>query len=170
MADHTEIRLEKGGDVVAYFAPNAEAVGVADNALEPSGGAPLPGNRPQRVRDFQKISDEVTVQGTFMPSHDPNTGQPNLPDPHVADLQTVFGQDIVTAKDQVNRIRHFIHAEGGPFELYDGGDEYTAGGSSGVDWENGVFPVVQVSQFRPTSLGGVNRIEYTLKLTVGTPR
>lgn len=168
MADHTDIRLEKNGDVVAYFAPNSEAVGVADNSLEPKGGAPLPGDRPQRVRDFQKISDEVTVQGVFMPTH--SDGQQNLPDAHVSDLESVFGKSPVTAKDQVNRIRHFMHTQGGPFELYDGSDEYTASGASGIDWENGVFPVVQVSQFRPTSLGGVNRIEYTLKLTVGTPR
>lgn len=170
MADHTDIRLEKSGTVVAYFAPNAEAVGVADNTLEPSGGAALPGDSPARIRDFQKITDEVTVQGVFMPTHDPDTGQQNLPDAHVSDLETVFGKSPVTAKDQVNRIRHYIHTEGGPFELFDGPDEYTASSGTGVDWQNGVFPVVQVKQLRPTSVGGLRRIEYTMKLEVGTPR
>lgn len=170
MADHTEIRLEKGGDVVAYFAPNAEANAIADNELEPNGGSGLPGDKPARIRDFQKITDEITVQGVFMPTHDAETGQQNLPSDHVDDLQDLFDQDTVTARDQVNRVRQFMHVEGGPFELYDGDDEWTAGTASGVEWENGIFPVVQISQFRPTSIGGISRIEYTLKLQAGTPR
>lgn len=169
-SDHTEIRLEKNGEVVAYFAPNFEVQPTADNDLEPGGGMAMPHGRPPRVRDFRKIMEEVTVQGQFHDTHDPETGTPALPADHISDLQTAFGKEVVTARDQVRRIRHFMHEVGGPFELYEGDDEYTAGHAGAVDWENGTFPVVQISQFRPPQMGGHSRFEYTVQMVVGVPR
>lgn len=170
MSDHTEIRLKKNGTVVAYLAPNFEVNPVDDNSLVPGGGEALPGDRPTRVRDQQLIRSQITVQGSFEPTHDPDTGTPNLPQAHIDDLQSLFDKQLVTARDQVNRIRSYLHTVGGPFELYEGEDEYTATTGSDVDWEEGTFPVVQISQFRPPSMGGHRNFEYMIEFVVGTER
>lgn len=163
MSDHTEIRLETaGGTVVAYLAPNAETTPVLDNDL--FSAQPARGD-PSIVRDVQKISFEITAQGTFESSE-------NLPDAHATDLENLFGTSPVSALDQINRVVHYVHdpSEGGPFNFYWRGNSFTATTSAGVDFQNGVYPVVNVSQFRPPTAGGFSRGEYTLQMTVGIPR
>lgn len=163
MSDHEQIRLETiDGDVVAYLAPNAETTPVLDNDL--FNQAPGRGD-PQIVRDIQKITFEISAQGTFMDSDE-------LPDAHRSDLETVFGKTPVTAMDQINRVVHYVHdpSEGGPFRFYWRGNEFTATDADGVDYEDGVYPVVNVDQFRPPTQGGFSRGEYTLKMIVGVSR
>lgn len=168
--EHRNIRLEKNGTVIAYLAPNFEVNPVASNDLKPGGGKPLPRNRPTRIRDLRVISDEVTVQGEFHDTHDPDSGTAALPSGHISDLESLFGTTPVTARMQVNRIRDFLHTTGGPYELYEGNDQYTATTESEVDWANGIFPTVFVDQFRPPSMGGHRRMEYMIKMKVGTER
>ena len=177
MSDHTEIRIEHpstsvtGSRVVAYFAPNFEVNPIGNNDLKPAGGRPMPRDRPARVRDFREIMHEITVQGVFEDTHDPDTGTPNLPSEHTEALQDVFDTSgPVTARDQVRRIWYYFQVVGGPFELYEGEDEYTASTGDDVDRENGTFPVVQISQFRPPSMGGHSRMEYMIEMAIGTPR
>jgi len=162
MSDHTEIRLEEVGSdtVVAYFAPNFEVRPVLDNDLK---GQPLPRQRTEIVRDLRIIQHEVTVQGIFMDSR-------NVPKPHKDALESTFGTSPVTPRMQVNRIEYYMFAEGGPFEFYEGDDEYTATEQSGIDWENGIKPVVNIDQFRPPSNAGVSRFEYMLKFKPGVER
>lgn len=161
MSDHTNIRLETtGGTVVAYFAPNFEVKPVLDNDLK---GQPLPRGKASVIRDVRLIKTEITVQGEFMPSDD-------LPAPHKNDLESLFGKSPVTARDQVRRIRYYMQEEGGPFNLYENGDEYTATSDSGVDRQNGVYPAVNIGQFRPPTMAGHERAEYMVKMTPGVPR
>lgn len=177
MSDHTEIRMEHpttsvtGSNVVAYFAPNFEVQPTGNNDLKPEGGLPMPRDRPARVRDFREIMHEVTVQGVFEDTHDPESGTPNLPSEHISDLQSMFDTSFpVTARDQVRRVWHYFQNIGGPFELYEGDDEYVHTNPSDVDYLDGEFPVVQISQFRPPSMGGHSRFEYMVQCVVGTPR
>lgn len=161
MSNHTDIRLETtGGTVVAYLAPNFEVTPVVDNDLK---GGPKGRGDPQIVRDFQFITHEVTAQGVFESSA-------NLPDAHATDLENLFGTSPVTARDQVNRVVHYMTDanEGGPFYFYDEGDQYTAETEGAVDPQNGVYPAVAIEQFRPPAAQpGVARHEYTIKMQVG---
>lgn len=161
MSEHTEIRLETtGGTVIAYFAPNFEVQPLLDNDLK---GQPLPRGDPSVIRDLRLIQTEITVQGAFEDSDE-------LPAAHKSDLESLFGKSPVTARDQVRRIRRFMQEDGGPFVLYEGADEYSAQTASAVDRANGVYPTVNVKQFRPPSLGGHSRYEYMVKMKVGMPR
>lgn len=174
--DHTAIRLEHpteavtGSTVVAYLAPNFEAIPSLNNDLMPEGGTPMPRSEPMRVRDRRIINEEITVQGEFHDTHDPETGTPVLPTEHISDLQSVFGQEQVTARDQVNRVIHYLHMVGGPYHLYIEGSEYTAQSVEEVDPRNGINMNVQVQQFRPPSMGGHSNFEYVLKCKPGKQR
>lgn len=163
MSDHEQIRLETtGGTVVAYLAPNAETTPVLDNDLF----AQSPGRGdPAIVRDIQKYTFEIDVQGTFMDSGE-------LPKAHADDLENLFGKSPVSAMDQINRVVHYAHdpAEGGPFQFYWRGNNFTATTASAVDYQAGTYPVVNIDQFRPPTQGGFSRGEYTLKLVVGLSR
>ena len=161
MSDHTEIRLETpGGTVIAYFAPNFEVRPTLDNELK---GNPLPRGETEIVRDLRLIQHEVTVQGVFEDSR-------NLPDVHASELESVFGTAPVTPRMQVNRIEHYMYEVGGPFYFYEGADEYTVEDDANVDWQNGIKPVVNISQFRPPSDGGQSRFEYMVQLKPGVER
>jgi len=162
MSNHTEIRLEEVGSstVIAYFAPNFEVRPTLDNDLK---GNPLPRAETEIVRDLRLIQHEVTVQGVFEDSR-------NLPDAHKTDLENLFGTAPVTPRMQVNRIEEYMFNVGGPFEFYEGNDEYTATSQSGIDWANGVKPVVNISQFRPPSNAGLSRFEYMVQLKPGVER
>ncbi|AXR81489.1 hypothetical protein [Natrarchaeobaculum sulfurireducens] len=157
------IRLEKaysGGDrdVVAYFAPNFEINPVLKNDLY---AADRPQGRGTIARDQQRYRMEVTVQGVFERSD-------NLPRAHANALQDLFDTSgLVTPRMQVNRIKHYLLSVGGPFELYDGSDEYTAYDQDDAEYNDGVFPTVQVDEFRPTRDMGSPRFEYMVKFVVG---
>lgn len=155
---HEEIRLQKGNDVVAYLAPNFEINPVMKNDLF---AADRPRGRGTVARDNQVYRFEIDAQGVFERSD-------NLPGEHRDALESIFDtSDVVTPRMQVNRVQHYILNEGGPFEFYDGPDEYTAYSVEDADFENGVFPTVQVEEFRPTRQMGRPRFEYMLKLVVG---
>jgi hypothetical protein len=161
MSNHTEIRLETlGGTVIAYFAPNFTVRPTFDNDLK---GNPLPREETEIVRDLRVIQSEVAVQGVFEDSR-------NLPDAHKTALENLFGTAPVTPRMQVNRILDYMYTVGGPYGFYEGDDEYTAENSSNVDWANGVKPVVNISQFRPPSDGGLSRFEYMVQLKPGVER
>jgi len=160
MSDHTNVRLETtSGTVVAYLAPNFEMTPALANSLFSQ--APGRGD-PQIVRDRRQITNELTAQGEFMHSE-------NLPDAHRTDLENLIGSSPVTAMDQINRVVEFMF-RGGPFHLYHKGNEYTATTASGVDYQNGVYPAVNIDTFRPPTRGGFDRGEYTLKFQVGVTR
>jgi hypothetical protein len=163
MSDHTEVRLETlDGTPIAYLAPNAETTPVLDNEL--FSASPGRGD-PAIVRDIQKLTFELTAQGQFMHSEE-------LPDPHRTALEDLFESVPVTAMDQINRVVHYVHDpwEGGPFQFFWRGNEFTATSPGDVDYQDGVYPVVNVDQFRPPTRGGFARGEYTLKLAVGVER
>lgn len=158
MSTHTEQRLETpGGTVVAYLAPTVEVSPTWDNDVNTN---PIPDDKQSIARDLRLFSHEITFQGTFEHSD-------NLPDPHRQALDTLFGGLPVTARDQVNRIIEFGYEPGGPFYLYDGPDEYTAESKSAIDVANNVFPVVQISQIRPSRQEVFSREGFTLKFQVG---
>lgn len=160
MSTHTEARLEtRNNAVIAYFAPNETVQPNLQNELFATDPV---GDRPTIARDNQRIRYEITLQGHFEHST-------NLPQQHASDLQTVFGESPVTARMQINRIKDYMLLEGGPYNLYLYGDEYTKTANADVDPENGVFPTVQVKQFRPPEDAGLARAQYTLKLVVGVP-
>lgn len=158
MSDHTNQRLEtQSGDVVAYLAPTLEVNPNYDNDLQEE---PLPDTEGSVVRDLSLFSHEIVFQGAFEHSD-------NLPDAHATDLDTLFGGLPVTPRDQVNRIIAFAYQQLGPYELYDGSDEYSATSVSGLDVANGVYPTVDISQVRPTSNAGEPRRGFTIRLSVG---
>lgn len=156
---YDNIRLEKRMDdgsreVVAYFAPNFEINPVLKNDLF---AADRPRGRGTIARDNQVYRYEVVVQGVFEDHW-------NLPDDHAQALDAI---DARTARQQVNRLKEFLLNEGGPFELYEGFDEYTAYDMDNADYANGVFPTVQVDEFRPTREMGSPRFEYMVQFIVG---
>jgi len=158
MSDHTNQRLEtQSGDVVAYLAPTAEVNPSFDNDLNVD---PLPESQGTLIRDLSLFSHEIVFQGTFEHSD-------NLPQPHQTDLDTLFGGLPVTPTDQVDRIIDFAYQQLGPYNLYDGTDEYTATSVSEVNAGNGVYPTVEISQIRPTSNAGEPRRGFTIRLAVG---
>lgn len=166
MSAHTNTRLETAdGTVVAYLAPNFEVNGISDNDLTADA---RPRGEPMLARDLQLISFEVTAQGQFEHSD-------QLPSGHVTDLESIVGHSApITAREQVNRIREFLHdrtmtADGTvakPFHFYDGPDSYD-NVAGDIDWAAGQFPPVNVSAFRPVDEPGAGRYEYTLSLQVG---
>lgn len=162
MAPHEEIRLETlSGETIAYFAPNAEVTRSFDDDLNVS-GLPDP-ESPPLVLDFSTWTIEVTVQGHFE-----TTSTGGLPQAHVDDLETEFGQSPVTAQDQFNRlIDMVVFGESGPYALYNEGDEYTATTPEDVDVANGVYPAVSVSQIQPGLNSGETRESYTVKFQSG---
>jgi hypothetical protein len=158
MSDHTNVRLETtGGTVIAYLAPNQETTVIDNNDLFEG---PRKGGTPSKAIDSQVIQTEISVQGELEHSD-------NLPDAHATDLETLFGTSPVTALDQVNRIRDYLWEQGGPFYLHADENEYTAESESAVDVANGVYPTVQVDQFRPVRAEGLDRVSYTIKMIVG---
>lgn len=168
MSAHTTTRLEMpDGTVVAYLAPSFEVTTVLDNDLF---AAPRPRGSPSIVRDFQRLSFEVSIQGQFEHSD-------QLPAAHVSALESVFGHAApITAREQVARIRRFtvdrtlingIRAQ--PFHLYDDDDEYAYTDASNIDWQAGRYPPVTPVQVRPSDEPGATRWEYTIQLQVGTP-
>ena len=161
---HQEIALVKtyedgSRDVVAYFAPNFEINPVMKNNLF---SADRPRGRGTVVRDNQLYRFEIILQGTFEDSR-------NLPTVHEYELLALDDDwdEYVTPRMQVNRIKEFLMNEGGPFELYEGEDEYTAYEMEDADYANGRFPTVQVDEFRPTRDMGSPRWEYMVKFIVG---
>lgn len=160
MSDHTNIRLEKDGTVVAYFAPNFEVTPTLDNDLK---GNPLPREDTAIIRDMRLITHELTIQGVFEDSR-------NLPDAHKTALESLFGTAPVTPRMQANRIESYMFTVGGPFDFYEGNDSYTASQTSALDWESGVKPMVNISQFRPPQEAGMDRWEYVCKLKPGMER
>lgn len=164
---HREIRLEKRhpddeiDGVVAYLAPNFEVNPVLSNDLKT-------GDSLQRwpnniIRDFRLITHEITVQGAFEHSEE-------LPKSHRDDLEELFGKSPVTARDQIDRVLRYAKTHGGPFELYDGFDEYTATTGGNTDYQTGTFPTVQISEIRRPSTSGVSWTEYMIRMTVGVER
>jgi len=165
---HTTTRLETPDEtVIAYLAPSFEVTTVLDNDLF---NEPRPRGKPSIVRDYERLSFEVDVQGQFEHSD-------NLPAGHVSDLETVFGHAApITAREQVARIRRFtvdrslingIRAE--PLHLYDDGDEYAYTGADQIDWSAGRYPPVTPKQVQPADEPGATRWQYTLSFQVGTP-
>lgn len=163
MSDEYEnVRLETpAGEIVAYLAPNVETTPTLDNDLFTQ---PVRGSA-QISRDLGLISQEITAQGTFEHTD-------NLPSSHSVALFDVFGTAPVTAIDQIQRVwNHAANPSlGGPFHFYWRGIEFTATDDDDVDYANGVFPAVQISQFRPPFQGGFSRGEYTLQLSIGRVR
>jgi hypothetical protein len=161
MSEHTNFRLETpGGDVVAYFAPNFEVQPAFKNDLFE---AERTQNEPTVVRDNQLFSHKLSVQGVFEDTD-------NLPPDHASDVEAMIGSSPATARDQVNRLVHYATQVGGPFHLYEGGDEYTATSAEAMDVESGVYPVVQIESVKPPSQGGLSRFEYAVEFVVGVPR
>ena len=156
---YDSIRLQKGNEVIAYFAPNFEINPVMKNNLY---AADQPRGRGTIARDNQVYRLEVVVQGVFE-----NTK--SLPSDHANAIKSMDSSwsGEVTPRQQVNRIKHFLMNEGGPFEFYEGEDEYTAYDMEDADYQRGVFPTVQVDEFRPTRDMGSPRFEYMVKFVVG---
>lgn len=158
MADYEAIKLTKqDGTVVAYFAPAFKVTPVMKNELIKK---VMPKNKGTKIRDINKWQWEVTVQGQFEHSD-------NLPQDHQNALESLFGSLPVSARQQVNRIRHLIQTTDEAMFLYENADEYTATSKSEIDIENGIFPTVVVEEFRPPRTGGHSRFQYTVKLVVG---
>ena len=156
MTDYTSLRLEKDGTVVAYFAPSFKVSPLLKNDLKKY---PLPRARGQGIRDMRIIVMEVVVQGTFEDSR-------NLPEDHKDALVALFGQAIVTERDQVNRIQHYANL-GGKMKLYVGSDSYTAENLGEQDLEAGIYPTVFIAEVRPPHLSGLTRVEYMVRFDVG---
>jgi hypothetical protein len=161
VADHTAIRLETlGGDPLAYFAPNAETTRSFDNDLTASAlpeqeASPL-------VLDFGQWTAEITLQGFFETTE-------GLPDAHATDVENMVGKSPATAKDQLNYLisNTVFGGDGGPYALYDEGDEYTAETNGGVDVANSVYPAVSIEQIQPSLNSGETRESYTVKFRPG---
>lgn len=161
MSDHADVRLETpDGTPVAYFAPNFEVQPSFDNDLFT---AERTQSDPSIVRDNQRYSHELSVHGVFEDSD-------RLPPDHADAVEAMVGSAPATARDQVNRLVHYATEVGGPFHLYEGGDEYTATSHTETDVENGVYPVVQIRSVEPPSQGGFSRHDYSVRFVVGVPR
>jgi len=162
VSDHTRIRLETldGTQTLAYFAPNAETTRSFDNdlttsALPSQDAAPL-------TLDFGQWTAEITLQGFFETTS-------ALPDAHATAVETMVGKSPATAKDQLNHlIENTVFAgDGGPYALYDDGDEYTATTSGSVEPTANVYPAVSIEQIQPSFNSGQTREAYTIKFVPG---
>lgn len=151
------IRLQKGDDIIAYLAPSFEINPVMKNDLF---AADRPQGRGTIVRDNQTFRFEIVAQGVFENSR-------NLPQEHDEALQDLFDKGVVSPRDQVNRVKEYLLNEGGPYEFYEGADEYTAYDMDDADYADGIFPTVQVDEFRPTREMGSPRFEYMISMIVG---
>lgn len=155
---YDDIRLETNGSVIMYFAPNFEVTPVMKNNLFT---ADRPRGQGTVSRDQQMYRYEITIQGEFMDSSE-------LPQAQVDAVVNNIGLDPdFGPRDQVNHLVDTFWNVGGPFELYDGPDEYTAYEVDNADYGNGVYPTVQIDEFRPTRESGMPRFSYTLKMVVG---
>lgn len=158
MSDYDAIRLEtQDGEVIAYLAPAFKVTPMMKNDLMKN---VLPRGRGTKIRDVNKWAWELTVQGQFEHSS-------NLPTDHQDALESLFGSLPVTARQQVNRIRHYIKTVESGMVLYENSDEYSATNIDDVDFEDGKFPTVFVTEFRPPRTGGHSRMEYMIKMDVG---
>lgn len=163
MSDHTHTRLETtDGTVVMYLAPTAEYRPVYSNELH---SQTRPDGAPPISRDIGMWGMEFTLQGDLEDSD-------NLPQAHEDALVALDSgwSAPVTAVQQKNRLAYYLIDVGGPFYLYDGADEYTAETGGQVDRAAGVFPTVQVDEFRPPRDAGKSRVSYTIKFTTGVSR
>lgn len=163
MADHTHTRLETpDGTVIMYLAPNAEYRPVYQNQLH---SQTRPEGEPPISRDIGMWGMEFTLQGDLEDSD-------NLPPAHESDLVALDSNwsAPVTAVQQKNRLAYYLLDVGGPFYLYDGEDEYTGESEGQVDRQRGVFPTVQVEEFRPPRDAGQSRVSYTIKFKTGVTR
>ena len=158
---HEQIRLETlSGETIAYFAPNAETTRSFDNdltanALPDQESSPL-------VLDFGQWTAEITLQGFFETTE-------GLPPAHASDVEALVGESPATAKDQLN---YFVAStvfggDGGPYALYDEGDEYTATTNAEVDVEENIYPAVSIEQIQPSLNSGESRQSYTVKFRPG---
>jgi len=158
MSDHTSQRLEtQGGKVVAYLAPTVEVSPQYQNDLQVQS---RPDSEVIIARDLALNEYEIVFQGAFEHSD-------NLPEPHRNDLESMFGGLPVTPRDQANRVIDFAFQQLGPYELYDGDDEYTATTEGELDISSGVYPTVEIEQVRPSSNAGEPRRGFTIRLVAG---
>ena len=164
---HERIRLEtldtpEGEGVLAYFAPNAETTRSFDNDLF---AAALPDNDTSPlVLDHGQWTAEITLQGFFETT---DTG--GLPQAHVDDVEALVGESPASAKDQLNYFvaNTVFSGGGGPYALYDEGDEYTATTNAEVDVEENIYPAVSIEQIQPSLNSGESRQSYTVKFRPG---
>lgn len=158
--DHTYLRLEKDGVVVAYLAPNFIVQPSATNDLfyesRANGKAPI-------LRDKLIVKSEWVLQGTFLPST-------SLPAAHSAALVALFGKNPVTALDQVLRVWNYFFTVGGPYNLFWDTLQFTATTEAGINIGAGIFPQVSIAEFRPISHSGKVAQEYIFKLNSGLVR
>ena len=158
---HEQIRLETlSGETIAYFAPNAETTRSFDNdltanALPDQESSPL-------VLDFGQWTAEITLQGFFETTE-------GLPPAHASDVEALVGESPATAKDQLNYFvaNTVFGGDGGPYALYDEGDEYTATTDAEVDVEENIYPAVSIEQIQPSLNSGETRESYTVKFRPG---
>ncbi len=159
MSLYTEYRLVKLGVVVAYLTPIGGINAVSKANIFAADRAKGKGTI---ARDNLQIRHEVVVQGDFVHSND-------LPAAHRAALQSLFSTSQVTPDMQRRRVDAARLAVGGQFDLYLGGDQYTATSESGVSYarDGNTYPQVTIDEFRWDWDGNPNRIMYTLKFIVG---
>lgn len=163
MSDHTHTRLETtDGTVIMYLAPNAQYRPVYQNNLH---SQTRPEGEPPISRDIGMWGMEFTLQGELEDSD-------ALPAAHEDDLVALDAEwsAPVSAVQQKNRLAHYLIDEGGPFCLFDGDDEYTATSASELNRQRGVYPTVQVEEFRPPRDAGRSRVSYTIKFKAGVER
>lgn len=156
MSEYDHTYLEKDGTIVAYFAPGAEVNVVYKSDLK---NRPLP-ERINKVIDNQIVNQQITIQGFFKDSSD-------LPQDHKNALETLFSESPVTSEDQINRIKYYQHLVGSPFELYHADAEYTASSVSGLDYNNQIFPKVNIDEGRFRRVSGQQHWGYTIKFVMG---
>jgi len=156
MTNYDAIRLVKNSVVVAYLAPNFTVKPAMINDLKTF---LLARGRQSKSNDIGKWGHEIVAQGVFAHSD-------NLPADHKAALIALFGVDPVTPKMQINRVKYYALTQGGAYDFYDDGDEYTATSLGAIDIADGVFPTVFLKEVRPSSTGGLTRMPYTIRLVV----
>ena len=161
---HEQVRLElPDGTVIAYFAPGFETnIEFVNDLITES----APDSPETFIFDLDRYTHEITLQGAFLHSD-------ALPSAHRDDLQTVFNQTDITARDQMRRIIAYALFTGGPFNLYDTGDEYIEDDPSEwsqADAEDGTYPRVSLSRVRPNRRYEENGFiveEYTIQFISG---
>ena len=166
MSTYSDIRLVKGGTVVAYLAPTAQITPVSKNdpfigTLSKGGGA--------IARDVRRWYWEVTIQGVFESST-------NLPADHRAALQNLFGLSEVSAEIQMRRIYQYALGVGGNFDLYTPQILYTARNENELRFDPAYpqdlirLPQVVFDEIRGPYEAGKSRIEWMLKFISGFSR
>jgi len=166
MSTYSDIRLMKGGTVVAYLAPTAQITPVSKN--DPFTGT-LSKGRGAIARDVRRWYWEVTVQGIFEHSD-------NLPSDHKTALQNLFGLSEVSAEMQMRRIYQYALGVGGNFDLYTPQVLYTARNETELRFDPAypqdpiVLPQVVFDEIRGPYEAGKSRIEWMLKFISGFSR